>query len=150
VADNNPTTDKPDFVCAARRHMSGSVFKTYDALCAIAFSKATKNKHVVGTPWVCFATVKPTICNYTNTGRSQILEHIRRLLRHGRLIDPTPGKRKRWANSGKLALWNTSSCHMRNMRRMASAHDVGLLIHIRRARRRAKFVAKNYGPSKKL
>ncbi|HEV2521972.1 MAG TPA: hypothetical protein VGT24_06285 [Candidatus Acidoferrales bacterium] len=94
--------DKPAFQCHARRHMSGAVYKTYDAMLAMAKS-GKKNRQPGDPPLEFFAAIRPTLANHTNTGLSQIYEHIDQLLETGWLLEPDKDKpRERW-EKGRLA-----------------------------------------------
>ena len=101
LMDENPIhkpeeLDPEQFVCHARRHMPGHVYKTYDAMMAQAHSALAKAKHVEGTPWVFNGSVRPTLCNWTDSPKSSLEEHITWLENAGWLIRVTPeGKRRR-------------------------------------------------------
>src|ERR1700721_372916 len=92
-----------EFQCHSRRHMSGAVYKTYETMRVIAHSKAAQEKHIEGTPWIFTAAIKPTLCNYTNTAKTQIEAHIKWLLKNRWLTEVSPGVRKRWPDSWRLA-----------------------------------------------
>jgi hypothetical protein len=106
VDENKPNevVDPEEFKCHARRHMPGHCYKTYDAMMGQAHSKFAKAKHVDGTPWVFNGSIRPTLCNWTNTGKSALEESIKWLVEHGWLIRVTPeGKHRRWYASGRIA-----------------------------------------------
>jgi hypothetical protein len=93
VTDISANLDKPKFDCHARRHMSGAMFKTYDAMLAMA--KAGK-KHIEGQPWVFCGRVNPTLANHTNSSPDQLAEHIKWLVENKWLIFQ---RRVMWENN---------------------------------------------------
>lgn len=108
-----PTTaDKPAFKCHERRHMSGAVYKTYDAIRAMAESAYSgvdedgnpKPKRDEGQNLVFYGKVSTTLVNHTNTSRTQVESHINWLVEHGWLYKSEPLEGKRERNSlGHLA-----------------------------------------------
>lgn len=92
---SNPTKDKPTFQCHARRHMSGAVYKTYDAMLAMAKSPI-KDEDGTFTPQpprkpgdpllVFFGAINPTLANHTDTSPDQLGEHMDKLEKIGWLI----------------------------------------------------------------
>jgi hypothetical protein len=100
------------FLCHARRHMSGAVYKTYDAMLAMAKSAyagtyedgTPKPPRPEGEPLIFYASVTPTLVNHTGTSKKQLDNHIKQLLTDGWLhkSETEDGKRERNAQ-GHLA-----------------------------------------------
>jgi hypothetical protein len=106
VADE---TKKTALECHARRHMSGAVFKTYDAMLAMAKSKQFDSEgneipRREGEPLIFKGRVNPTLANHTNTSPDQLSDHIRQLLEQSWLY-----RLKRVSyGDGKLGHWEYS------------------------------------------
>jgi hypothetical protein len=109
-----PTADKPKFSCHARRHMTGPVFKTYDAIMAMAMSAFSgtdedgKPKKRVPTDVLSFYGKVRTLVNHTGTSKTQIEEHIETLVEDGWLIrcePPDGGDRERFEGKYKSVVY---------------------------------------------
>lgn len=104
---NEKTSDKPrTFLCHARRHMSGPVFKTYDAILAMAKSGPPEDRPFPDR-LVFLGRIRPTLANHTNSSLTQLAEHIECLVEHKWLyrIDPPAGNRERDVRGHLQPVW---------------------------------------------
>jgi hypothetical protein len=95
---SHDSSKKAKFECHERCHMSGAVYKTYDAMRAMAESAYTgthgdgtpKRKRDPNEPLVFCGKIRPTLANHTNTSITQLYEHIDILLKDGWLYEAEP------------------------------------------------------------
>lgn len=78
------TTDKPDFICVARRHMDAE-FRVYDAMLAIAKAHTKPGQPLAD----CYARIG-TLCNMVDRNRSTVTDQIRKLEATGWIISRNP------------------------------------------------------------
>jgi hypothetical protein len=86
--------------------MSGPVYKTYDAIRAMAEAGWTVRNPGVARPRIgkdqseslfFYGKIRPTLANHTNSSLTQLYEHIETLLKDGWLqeVEPPDGRRER-------------------------------------------------------
>lgn len=104
---NHPKDSGKKFECHARRHMTGAVYKTYDAILAMALSfykpKGAPESDLrpvrqPGSTAVFFGRIMPTLANHTGSSPRQLYTHLDWLLKNGWLVEidpPNDAKRER-------------------------------------------------------
>ena len=84
MTDSLAVKKKDTFECHARRHMSGAVYKTYDAMLAMALSKEFDEEgneipRIAGAQLIFRGRISPTLANHTNSAPDQLADHIAKL-----------------------------------------------------------------------